>query len=235
MLNEIVRSFLDAVQNFSTVSILLRLFLAMILGALIGLERGAHGRPAGIRTFALVSLGAAMVMITDEYLVYQFQTGDPARLAAQVISGIGFLGVGTIIVTGRNYVKGLTTAASLWATACLGIMIGSGYLAGALLAFLLIFFVMTVLTYISHQVDANARVMLVYLEVDKETGVSSFFEFAKQNGYQISSVEKQKRQPLQGKDAVLTAKIDLTHRRNHLRVIRELQEIAAIHYVEEIR
>lgn len=65
-------------------------------------------------------------MITDEYLVVTYGTGDPARLAAQVISGIGFLGVGTIIVTGKNYVKGLTTAASLWTTACLGIAIGCG-------------------------------------------------------------------------------------------------------------
>ena len=79
-------------------------------------------------------------MITDEYLVVTYGTGDPARLAAQVISGIGFLGVGTIIVTGKNYVKGLTTAASLWTTACLGIAIGAGYIAGSLLAFFFIAF-----------------------------------------------------------------------------------------------
>lgn len=207
----------------------------MVLGALIGLERGAHGQAAGTRTFSLVSLGAAMVMITDEYLVLRYQTGDPARLAAQVISGIGFLGVGTIIVTGRNYVKGLTTAASLWATACLGIMIGSGYIKASVFAFVLIFFVMTVLTYISHQVDAHARGLRIYLEVDKESGVQAFFDFVKENKYRISSVEKQKRQPLQGKDAVLTAKIDLIHRRDHRAVIQQMQEIAEIHYVEEIR
>ena len=227
--------FLTAVQDFNTISILIRLFLSMILGALIGLERGSHGQPAGIRTFALVSLGAAMVTITDEYLVLCYHTGDPARLAAQVISGIGFLGVGTIIVTGRNYVKGLTTAASLWATACLGIMIGSGYIVGSLLAFILIFFVMTFLTYISHQVDANTKGLLIYMEVDRENGVQAFFDFVREHGYQISSIEKQKRQPLQGKDAVLTAKIDLKQRKCHMDVIQEMQNIDAIHYVEEIR
>lgn len=232
---EALINFYDAVQEFTTVSILLRLFMAMILGAIIGLERGSHGQPAGIRTFALVSLGAAMVMITDEYLIDRFHSGDPARLAAQVISGIGFLGVGTIIVTGKNLVKGLTTAASLWATACLGIMIGSGYLWGSLLAFLLIFFVMTILTLISHLVDAYTKEMRIYLEVDRESGVPAFFDFARRNGYRISSVEKQKRQPLQGKDAVLTAKLDLQKRKCHMDVIQSMQEIAAFHYVEEIR
>lgn len=230
-----MNSFLDAVQDFNTISILIRLFLSMTLGSLIGFERGSHGQPAGIRTFALVSLGAAMVTITDEYLVLYYHTGDPARLAAQVISGIGFLGVGTIIVTGRNFVKGLTTAASLWATACLGIMIGSGYIVGSLLAFILIFCVMTVLTYISHQLDANARGLYIYMEVDRENGVKAFFDFVEENNFRISSIEKQKRQPLQGKDAVLTAKIDLKQRKHHMDVIQEMQKKTAIHYVEEIR
>lgn len=114
-------SLLNYIQQFNSVSIILRLVLATFLGALIGLERGSHGQPAGLRTFAIVCLGSCLAMITDEYLVTTYHTGDPARLAAQVISGIGFLGVGTIIVTGKNYVKGLTTAASLWTTATLDI------------------------------------------------------------------------------------------------------------------
>lgn len=228
-------SFLDAVQEFTILSILIRLFLSMVMGAMIGLERGSHGQPAGIRTFALVCLGSAMVTITDEYLVLYYGTGDPARLAAQVISGIGFLGVGTIIVTGRNYVRGLTTAASLWTTACLGIMIGSGYIAGALLAFLFIYFVMTVLTHISHKVDGSTRKVTLYMEVDKETGVQAIFRFAKENGYRITSIEKQKRQPLQGKDAVVTANIDLYKKIRHIEVIRKMEQIEEIHYVEEIR
>ncbi len=227
--------FLKTLQDFNGISILMRLFLATLLGGLIGMERGAHGQPAGVRTFALVCLGASIVMITDEYLVIRFNTGDPARLAAQVISGIGFLGVGTIIVTGKNYVKGLTTAASLWTTACLGIAIGSGFIAGALLAFALILFVMTVLTYISHKVDGNARGMFLYMEVDKETGVSAVFQFVQDNNFHISTIEKQKRQPLQGKDAVITAKFDLLKRQSHSDVIEQMYKIDAIHYIEEIR
>lgn len=93
--------FLIYIQDFNALSICIRLFLATLLGGLVGLERGTHGQPAGARTFALVCLGSSLVMITDEYLVLHYGTGDPARLAAQVISGIGFLGVGTIIVTGK--------------------------------------------------------------------------------------------------------------------------------------
>ena len=90
---------LQYLEQFNLLSVFVRLALATVLGGLIGLERGSHGQPAGLRTFALVCLGATIAMITDEYLVETYQTGDPARLAAQVISGIGFLGVGTIIVT----------------------------------------------------------------------------------------------------------------------------------------
>lgn len=222
-------------QEFNTVSIVLRLFLATLLGGLVGLERGAHGQPAGARTFALVCLGASLVMITDEYLVKAYNTGDPARLAAQVISGIGFLGVGTIIVTGKSYVRGLTTAAGLWTTACLGIAIGSGYLVAALAAFLLVLFVMTILTTWSHHVEENARGMLLYMEVDKATGVKTIYDFMQAHGYRIATIEKQKRTPLQPKDAVLSVKIDLIKRQNHADVIQALYEVEAVHYIEEIR
>ena len=88
------------------------------------MERELKGRPAGMKTFSLVCIGAAMVMITNEYIINTVSdgNGDIGRLAAQVISGIGFLGAGTIIVTGNNQIRGLTTAAALWVTAAMGIM-----------------------------------------------------------------------------------------------------------------
>ena len=213
----------------------IRLFLATLLGGLVGLERGTHGQPAGARTFALVCLGASLVMITDEYLVFHYGTGDPARLAAQVISGIGFLGVGTIIVTGKSYVKGLTTAAGLWTTACLGIAIGSGFILSALTAFILVIFVMTILTFLSHHIEENSRGILLYMEVDKECGVQAIYQFVQDNNFRISTIEKQKRQALQGKDAVISAKLDLHARQSHEKIIKQLYELDAIHYVEEIK
>jgi len=89
----------------------------MLLGGILGIERGRKYRPAGFRTYMLVCLGTTIVMLTNQYVYERYGGGDPVRMGAQVISGIGFLGAGTIIVTGHNQVKGLTTAAGLWAAA----------------------------------------------------------------------------------------------------------------------
>jgi putative Mg2+ transporter-C (MgtC) family protein len=128
-------------------TIILRLFLAVILGGLIGMEREEKHRPAGFRTHILVCVGSAVVMLTSEYIFNAYRgltNADPARLGAQVISGIGFLGAGTIIRQGNN-VKGLTTAASLWAVACIGLALGIGFYEGAVAGALLIIFTLMVL------------------------------------------------------------------------------------------
>ena len=126
--------------------ICLRLLCAMIVGMVIGTEREYTHRPAGMRTHILVALGACAVMITGQLVFEQYQplgaTPDPARLAAQVITGVGFLGAGTILREGAN-VKGLTTAASLWSVACLGIAAGGGYSIVALVGMVFIFITLT--------------------------------------------------------------------------------------------
>ena len=137
----------------SPVDMLLRLLCAMVVGTVIGMEREYTHRPAGLRTHILVSLGACAVMITGQLIFCQYRpfggNSDPARLAAQVISGVGFLGAGTIMREGVN-VKGLTTAASLWATACLGIAAGAGYYDVALLGMVLMFITLTLLEVIQN-------------------------------------------------------------------------------------
>ena len=106
-------------EELKIVSTNVRLALALLLGGILGIERGRKRRPAGLRTYMIVCMASALVMLTGEYIVEKYGTGDPARLGAQVISGIGFLGAGTIIITSRQ-VKGLTTAAGLWGAACMG-------------------------------------------------------------------------------------------------------------------
>ncbi|HHY83733.1 MAG TPA: MgtC/SapB family protein [Clostridiales bacterium] len=115
--------------------IIIKLLLAMVFGGIIGLEREIGNRPAGFRTHTLVCMGSVLVMMTSEYLIktYTSLEPDPSRLGAQVISGIGFLGVGTILKDGSR-VRGLTTAASLWVVACIGLAIGVGFYWGALTA-----------------------------------------------------------------------------------------------------
>ena len=115
--------------------IIIKLVLSMVFGGIIGLEREIGNRPAGFRTHTLVCMGSVLVMMTSEFIMetYSANSPDPARLGAQVISGIGFLGAGTILKDGSR-VRGLTTAASLWVVACIGLAIGVGFYWGALVA-----------------------------------------------------------------------------------------------------
>lgn len=127
--------------NFSFFEDFFKLLVACLLGGLIGYQRESSHRPAGLRTHILVCVGSALVMVTSEYIfnVYKGVTNlDPARLGAQVISGIGFLGAGTILRDGST-VKGLTTAAGLWAVSCIGIAIGAGFYSGGITAALLVY------------------------------------------------------------------------------------------------
>ena len=137
----------ESALDLSITGILLRLLCALIVGVVIGTEREYTHRPAGMRTHMLVSLGACVVMIIGQLIFQQYRTygatPDPARMAAQVITGVGFLGAGTILKEGPT-VKGLTTAASLWATACLGLAAGAGYYALAIAGMLFIFATLTI-------------------------------------------------------------------------------------------
>ena len=122
---------------------LLRLFLAMVIGGLIGYERMESNHEAGLRTHILVCLGSATIMVLSELLYVRYGSGDITRLGAQVISGIGFLGAGSIIIDQtKNKIKGITTAAGIWATAALGLVIGMGYYVIAVFVFILIIIAM---------------------------------------------------------------------------------------------
>lgn len=140
-------------ETMGIVQIMLRLLCAMLVGMVIGTEREYSNRPAGMRTHILVALGAAAVMLTSQMIFAQYNvygaTPDPARLPAQVITGVGFLGAGTIMREGSN-VKGLTTAASLWAVACLGVAAGGGYYAVALLGMGFVFATLTLMEVLQH-------------------------------------------------------------------------------------
>jgi len=133
--------------DLSALEILLRFLCAMTVGLVIGTEREYTGRPAGMRTHTLVSLGSCAVMVTAQLIFVQYAPygalPDPARLGAQVISGVGFLGAGTILREG-NSIKGLTTAASVWTVACLGLAAGAGYYFISLAGMLLILVTLTV-------------------------------------------------------------------------------------------
>ena len=126
---------LTLILEFNFYSVLVRLLLAVVLGGIIGVERGRHGRAAGLRTHILVCLGAALTSLIGLYASNVLGSGgDVLRVSAQVISGIGFLGVGMILVRNQTVITGLTTAAGLWTTAVIGIAIGFGFYSASLIA-----------------------------------------------------------------------------------------------------
>ncbi len=134
-------------NEISVGTALLRLIVAFIAGMLIGIEREAHSQPAGMRTHILITIGSALAMLLSIYIPQSypgFQNGDPGRIAAQVVSGIGFLGAGAILRFGVN-VRGLTTAASVWAMAVIGLAIGAGMYAVSFMALVIILFSLSVM------------------------------------------------------------------------------------------
>ncbi len=155
----------EFLQEFNLYTVLIRVFLAALFGGLIGSERGRHGRAAGLRTHILVCVGSAMTSLTGLFAVQVLGTGgDAFRISAQVVSGIGFLGVGMILVRNRTVITGLTTAAGLWATATIGIAIGYGFLLGAIAATLLCVVAVPVL---GHFEEKQKTVTNLYIEVSE--------------------------------------------------------------------
>lgn len=172
--------------------LIFRLLLALILGGIIGFERENVHRPAGFRTHILVCVGAALVMITSEYLVSKYMgktNSDPARLGAQVISGIGFLGAGTIMREGVS-VKGLTTAASLWAVSCVGIAAGSGFYLGAIAATVIIYITLLSLKRMQTQISEKKFKKSFYVYSDYLPGrINELKETFSRFGITVRDVE----------------------------------------------
>lgn len=163
-----MKTIIELLSDINTLSVLVRLVLAVILGGLIGSERGKHGRAAGLRTHILICVGATMTALTGLFVAGSVG-GDAFRISAQVVSGIGFLGAGTILVRNNSIVTGLTTAAGMWTTAAIGIAIGYGFYTASVLATFLCIFTATVLS----KLESNSKnVLRFYAEVGdvNETG-----------------------------------------------------------------
>ena len=171
--------------------LLLRIFVAMILGMLVGSERKNRMKSAGMRTHALVALGSALIMVVSKYGFADSSQADSARLAAQVVSGVGFLGAGMIFVR-HNLVSGLTTAAGVWTTAGIGLSIGSGmYLVGILSALMLV-----IMQSLSHRIPYFSSAVsagLICMTIQKRSGiVEEMKHLLIQHNIEIQSIQIQK-------------------------------------------
>lgn len=180
----------DPIRTLSFWAILVRLTLAVICGGVIGAEREAKRRPAGFRTHILICLGAAITTLTSQYLLLSLHLfTDVARLGAQVISGIGFIGAGTIIVTRDKRVKGLTTAAGLWAAAIIGLACGAGYVECAVFATLVVLVVELVLIRLEFKLTSKSTDLTLYIEYAHAVCMESVLALLRERRVQIENLE----------------------------------------------
>ncbi|MDD3400555.1 MAG: MgtC/SapB family protein [Eubacteriales bacterium] len=187
----------ESLQQLTPLALVTRIALAMLCGGAIGLEREYRRRPAGFRTHMLVCLGATLAMLLGQYAVsVAAQYGgtvrtDVARIAAQVINGVGFLGAGTVLVTDMQQVKGVTTAAGLWASACMGLAIGAGYYECVLFGFISILLCIKVFSLAERHLLKHIRNMNLYIEFDQIGHIGEVTRKLRLYGVTVFSIELQ--------------------------------------------
>lgn len=225
-----------ALADLNILTVLFRLFLAVLCGGVLGFERATKHQAAGFRTYILVCLGSTIAMLTNEFLNLTTSTGDPARLGAQVISGIGFLGAGTILITSRNQIKGLTTAAGLWGCACLGLSIGVGFYTVAIFGALFIVVIFAILPKIEELLTRRSKGFDIHIEFISKENLKDFIAYARENNLQIYSLEKNDAYEDSGLSVYTMAMLDLDKKRknSHSDFIKSFENLPYVYYVEEI-
>ena len=173
-MNEII----DFLTEFNAVTVVIRVILAAVAGALVGLEREFHGRAAGMRTHMMVALGAALAAMIGLFTVKELGvSSDPMRVGAQVISGVGFLGAGTILLRGGgSRITGLTTAAGLWTAASIGLAVGIGFYVGAFMTVFAAMLTFTLITSLEMFLNRKRQRMAIYLELENVDAVAPMLE-----------------------------------------------------------
>ena len=179
----------DGIRDISLVSVVVRTLLAVLCSAAIGLERSAKNRPAGLRTHVMICLAGMMAAMTGHYLYLVCGLpADVTRMGGQVLTGLGFLGAGTIIVTRMRAIKGLTTAAGLWATGVIGMCFGSGFYEGGLLGAVLVLLIETVIgdlgRFISRDIDLK-----VYIRYSRKDGLDRMMRYCKDKHLTIKDLQ----------------------------------------------
>jgi len=220
-------------REVTYLTVVLRIVVAVIFGGVIGLERGLKNRPAGMRTYMLVCVGACLIMLTNQYLFQVTQTGDPMRLGAQVVSGIGFLGAGTIIVTKHNQIKGLTTAAGLWASAGVGLALGVGFYEAAVVAGFAVFSVLTLLQRMDNRLHRNTRFLEVYIEFSEKTSIGELMRSIRELDFEITSMQLENTIPEDGSRALI-ASLKAQKRGDHAKLLERIRKLDGVVYLEEL-
>ena len=223
-----------AIREVTYLAVVLRIFAAVIIGGLLGLERGLKNRAAGLRTYMLVCVGACIIMLTNQYIYQSFGSGDPVRMGAQVVSGIGFLGAGTIIVTRRSQIRGLTTAAGLWAVAGVGLALGIGFYEAAIIGAAAIFGVIAVLQGFDRQMHRKARIIEVYIECAPTLPLGDLLRAIREMDLELSDLQREKESEAEAGNRAYVATLKTRKRTNHQTILEELSAISGIDFLEEL-
>lgn len=233
---------MPSLPDLTLQSILFRILLSVLCGGIIGFERGVKNQSAGLRTYIIVCLGAAMVMMTNQYVVAVYQTGDPTRMGAQVISGLGFLGAGMILVTDNQKIKGLTTAAGIWASAVLGLAIGIGFYTGAIIAVVTIVTVMTLFSPLKEHLKRRSKQVEFHLVCESLEAFNRVLIFLNTSDIKVLDMQNAIGVNYKVKDIEQTSPqiscyltLRLTEKFQHLKLMEDLSQIAGVIYLEELK
>ena len=211
-------------------NIVIRLVTAMALGGLIGIDRGAKRRGGGARTDSAVCIGAALVMMTGQYIEIRWPgLADISRMASQVVSGVGFLGAGSILVSGHQ-VKGLTSAAGIWLSACIGLAVGIGFVDGAVLATLVLLAGLHLLPLLEEKIYQYSRYVILYVAADEGGASAEFLHHLKMDGCKVDRFDVDKSGGMQSFTILTTIRLPKDLNRDEY--IEELSRMRGIHSID---
>ena len=225
----------NGLRDVTLLSVTVRMVLAVICGGIIGMEREYKRRPAGFRTHILICLGAAMTTLTSQflYLNMHYYT-DMARLGAQVVAGMGFIGAGTIIVTRRQRVKGLTTAAGLWASAIVGLALGGGFYEGGVFATLLILSAELLFSKLEYRMMENAPEVNLYMEYTGKPCLESVLRLYRERELKVLNMEITRSNGSERHNACAIFTLRLNRKCSAEQLLTEMNAISGVVSVEEL-
>jgi len=228
-------SMFDGLREVTLASVFVRLTLAVLCGGIIGMERSYKRRPAGFRTHILICIGAAITTLTSQYLYLNMHYfTDMARLGAQVVAGIGFIGAGTIIVTRRQRVKGLTTAAGLWTCAIIGLAFGGGFYEGGILTTVLIMAAELVFSRLEYRVLENVPEINLYMEYTGKSCLDQVLQLYRDNNIKLLNIQITRSTGSKKHNACAIFSLRLPHGCGVSRVLKTVGDTEGVILVEEL-
>ena len=215
-------------------AVVFRILSALLIGGLIGMERGLKNRPAGLRTYMLVCVGSCLIMMTNQYLFQVTGSGDPMRLGAQVVSGIGFLGAGTIVVTRHNQIRGLTTAAGLWACAGVGLALGVGFYEAAIAASVGIYVILKLLQGLDNRVHKKIRMIEIYVELCTTVQLSDFLHSLRSMDLIVENIQFEPDGGMEAYSRALLVSLKTKKSIDHVQIREMVKKIDGVIHLEEL-